>query len=89
LCIFSDELNKTIPVLLQKQASIEIIGEMKRVPPEKHAPNNRELHVDFYNIIVEGPGGPESFTKKVPASASEFVLADLRHLALRRPNEPN
>jgi asparaginyl-tRNA synthetase len=87
LCIFSDELNKTIPILLQKQASIEIIGEMKRAPPEKHAPDNRELHVDFYNIIGEAPGGPESFTKKASESANEFVLADLRHLVLRRPDE--
>jgi asparaginyl-tRNA synthetase len=77
LCIFSGELNQAIPVLLQKQASIEIIGEMKRAPPEKHAPDNRELHVDFYNIIGEAPGGPESFIKKVPKTASESVLINI------------
>lgn len=87
LCIFSGEINKVIPVLLQKQACIEVIGEMKEVPPENHAPDNRELHVDFYTIIGEAPGGPESFTNKVPASANQSVLSDYRHLVLRRPEE--
>jgi asparaginyl-tRNA synthetase len=87
LCIFSDELNKVIPVLLREQATIEIVGELKKVPSGNHAPSNRELHVDFYNIIGEAPGGLESFSSKVPASANQSVLADLRHLVLRRHEE--
>ncbi|KAF2824163.1 asparaginyl-tRNA synthetase [Ophiobolus disseminans] len=87
LCIFSGNVNKVIPVLLQKQASIEVIDEMKEDPPENHAPDNRELHVDFYAIIGEAPGGPDSFTTKVPASANQSVLSDYHHLVLHRSGE--
>lgn len=46
-------------ILFQKQASLSVFGEMKQVPAENKAPGDRELHVDYYNIIGEAPGGPQ------------------------------
>ncbi|KAM0800606.1 asparaginyl-tRNA synthetase [Usnea florida] len=87
LCIFSGPVNIVAPILFQKQASLEIYGETKEVPAENKAPGDRELHVDFYSIISEAPGGPDSFTSVVPISADQAGLPDFRHLVLRRPEE--
>ena len=87
LCIFSGPVNVVAPILLQKQASLEVYGEMKEVPAENKAPGDRELHVDYYSIIGEAPGGPDAFSSIVPSSANQAALPDLRHLVLRRPEE--
>ncbi|OQE16538.1 hypothetical protein PENFLA_c027G10798 [Penicillium flavigenum] len=87
LCIFSGQVNTVAPILFQKQASLEVYGEMKEVPPENKAPSDRELHVDYYVVIGEAPGGPEAFSSLVPATGSQSVLSHVRHLVLRRPEE--
>ncbi|KAG8529043.1 uncharacterized protein KY384_005677 [Bacidia gigantensis] len=87
LCLFSGSVNVVAPILLQKQASLEIYGEMKEVPAENKAPGDRELHVDYYKIIGEAPGGLEAFTSIVPNSADQAALPDFRHLVLRRTEE--
>lgn len=87
LCLFQGAVNTVAPILFQKQASLEIFGEMKSVPADNKAPGSRELHVDYYTIIGEAPGGPESITNKVPASAHQSTLPDYRHLVLRRLEE--
>ncbi|RDW91281.1 hypothetical protein BP5796_02446 [Coleophoma crateriformis] len=38
LCIFSGPVNVVAPILFQKQASLEVYGEMKEVPTENKAP---------------------------------------------------
>lgn len=87
LCMFSGPVNVVAPILLQKQASIEVYGEMKEVPAENKAPGDRELHVDYYSIIGEAPGGADAFASVVPSSANQAALPDFRHLVLRRPEE--
>ena len=87
LCIFSGAVNVVAPTLFQKQASLEVHGELKQVPAENKAPGDRELHVDYYSIIGEAPGGPSAFTNVVPNNADQATLQDLRHLVLRRPEE--
>ena len=87
LCLFQGAVNSVAPILFQKQASLEVFGEMKSVPAENNAPGGCELHVDYYTIIGEAPGGLESITNKVPASAHQSTLQDYRHLVLRRPEE--
>jgi asparaginyl-tRNA synthetase len=87
LCLFQGAVSAVAPVLFQKQASLEVFGEMKSVPVENKALGDRELHVDFYTIIGEAPGGPESITNRAPASAHQSTLPDYRHLVLRRPEE--
>jgi asparaginyl-tRNA synthetase len=87
LCIFSGHVNVVAPILFQKQASLEVFGEMKEVPADNKAPGDRELHVDYYTIIGEAPGGPDAFTNVVPATANQATLPDFRHLVLRRPEE--
>lgn len=86
-CMFSGHLHDTARKLLQRQATLEVYGKMKEAPPDKKAPGDRELHVDFYSIIGEAPGGPESFSAIIPDDAKQSALSDLRHLVLRRPEE--
>jgi asparaginyl-tRNA synthetase len=86
-CMFTGEFHVVASIILQRQAAIEVFGEMKAVPEENHAPDNRELHVDHYNVIGEAPGGPESFSSIVPSDTDQAKLSSLRHLVLRRPAE--
>ncbi|KAJ8120126.1 hypothetical protein ONZ43_g3087 [Nemania bipapillata] len=87
LCLFEGAVNTVAPILFQKQASLEVFGELRSVPPGNQAPGDRELHADYYRIIGEAPGGPESFTNVVPATAHQSILPDARHLVLRRREE--
>ncbi|CAG8970718.1 hypothetical protein HYALB_00001500 [Hymenoscyphus albidus] len=87
LCVFSDQQNETARISLQKQATLEVYGEMREVPPKNKAPGDRELHVDFYSTIGKAPGGSEAFSNVVPESANQATLPDFRHLVLRRPEE--
>ncbi|KAI1739645.1 hypothetical protein F4680DRAFT_466170 [Xylaria scruposa] len=87
LCLFEGKVNVVAPILFQKQASLEVYGELKFVPVENKVPGDRELHVDYYKIIGEAPGGPDSFTNVIPTGAHQSMLSDLRHLVLRRKEE--
>ncbi|ATY62595.1 asparaginyl-tRNA synthetase [Cordyceps militaris] len=87
LCLFEGAVNAFAPVLFQKQTSIEVFGQLKSVPAKNKAPGDRELHADYYRIIGEAPGGPESFTNIAPTSAHQSTLPDARHLVLRRREE--
>jgi asparaginyl-tRNA synthetase len=87
LCIFSDHVNTIATILFQRQASLEIYGEIKVPPAENKAPGDRELHVDFYKIIGEAPGGSEAFSTVVPDTANQSTLPAFRHLVLRRQEE--
>lgn len=89
-CLLAGNLAKTYDALiLARETSIEIIGELWEVPAGAHAPLDRELRADYFRIISAAPGGNDAFLTKVPADfdtadsqASEAQL-NLRHLMLR------
>jgi asparaginyl-tRNA synthetase len=58
---------------------------MHEVPAGAHAPDDRELHVDYYVIHPgwKAAGGDEAITNKVAAGGDAQTLLDLRHLTIR------
>ena len=83
-CIFAGDLCKTYDIMtLTLETSIEIRGEIRAVPPENHAPNNREVHVDFFTIVGRAAGDKEAITNRVSPDAEPHTLYDNRHLVLR------
>lgn len=83
-CILSGDLVKTYDILtLNLETSIAIHGEMYSVPPKHNAPNNRELHADFYTIIGRAPGDRDAITTRVAPDADPQTFYDNRHLVLR------
>lgn len=85
-CVLTGPLARTYDALtLTRETSMEIVGEMVEVPAGQHAPDNRELHADFY-IIHEGwkaAGGEDAITNRVAAGGDAQTLLDQRHLTLR------
>lgn len=56
-CVLTGPLAKTYDALtLTRETSMLIVGEMWEVPAGAHAPLNRELHADYFEIIGKGPG---------------------------------
>ncbi|KKY29230.1 putative asparaginyl-trna synthetase [Phaeomoniella chlamydospora] len=83
-CIFAGDLIKTYDAMtLTLETSMEIRGEMRPVPPQQHAPGNRELHADFFKIIGKAAGDKEAITNIVNPDADPQTLYDNRHLVLR------
>lgn len=83
-CVLTGTLTKTYDAeVLTRETSMAITGEMWEVPPGAHAPNNRELHADYYEILGRAPGGDDAITNKVQAKGDAQTLLDLRHLTLR------
>lgn len=83
-CILTGDLVKTYDALtLTLETSIAIHGEMRAVPPKQHAPNDRELHADFYTVIGRAAGDKEAITTRVAPDADPQTLYDNRHLVLR------
>ena len=83
-CVLTGDLTKTYDALtLTLETSMEIYGEMWEVPPNQHAPDNRELHADYYEIIGKAAGDKEAITTRVDPKADPQTLYDNRHLVLR------
>ncbi|KAE8146322.1 hypothetical protein BDV25DRAFT_162744 [Aspergillus avenaceus] len=83
-CILTGDLAKTYDIMtLTLETSMAIHGEMRAVPPKQHAPNNRELHADFFTIIGRAAGDKEAITTRVAKDADPQTLYDNRHLVLR------
>ena len=83
-CILTGDLTKTHDALtLTQETSMEVWGEMWEVPPGQHAPDDRELHVDYYEIIGKAAGDKEAITTRVQADGDTQSLLDNRHLVLR------
>lgn len=85
-CVIAGDLAKTYDALtLTRETTMEILGEMYEVPPGAHAPDNRELHADYFFITRQGKaaGGEDAITNKVQAKGDAQTLLDLRHLTLR------
>nr|KMM65772.1 asparaginyl-tRNA synthetase [Coccidioides posadasii RMSCC 3488] len=68
---------------LTLETSIAVHGEMCAVPPKQHAPDNRELHADFFTVIGRAAGDKEAITTRVAPDADPQTLYDNRHLVLR------
>jgi asparaginyl-tRNA synthetase len=84
--IFTGKLAKTYDALtLTRETSMEILGELREVPAGAHAPNNRELHADYYKIHAgwKAAGGDDAITNRVSKDTEHATLLDLRHLTLR------
>ncbi|PGG96663.1 asparagine-tRNA ligase [Helicocarpus griseus UAMH5409] len=83
-CIFTGDLVKTYDAMtLTLETSIAIHGEMHAVPPKNHAPDNRELHADFFKVIGRAAGDKEAITTRVAPDSDPQTLYDNRHLVLR------
>ncbi len=83
-CVLTGNLAKTYDaVTLTRETSMMITGEMWEVPAGKNAPNNRELHADYYEIIGKAPGGEDAITNRVQEKGDPQTLLDMRHLVLR------
>jgi asparaginyl-tRNA synthetase len=83
-CILQGDLAKSYDAItLQRESSMEIVGELAQVPEGAHAPDNRELHADYFKVLFKAPGGDEAITNKVQAKGDAQTLLDLRHLTLR------
>lgn len=85
-CVINAPLSKTYDMLtLTRETSIELFGEMCEVPQGAHAPDNRELQVDFFKIepAWKAAGGEDAITNRVSADTEHATLLNLRHLTLR------
>ena len=86
-CVLTGDLTKTYDALtLTQETSMEIWGEMWEVPPKQHAPDDRELHADYYEIIGKSVGDKDAITTRVAANSDPQTLYDNRHLVLRGEN---
>ncbi|MCJ1223387.1 hypothetical protein MMC12_000027 [Toensbergia leucococca] len=86
-CVLTGDLVKTYDALtLTLETSIEIYGEMWEVPPKQHAPDDRELHADYYVVIGKAAGDKEAITTRVAPDSDPQTLYDNRHLVLRGEN---
>ncbi|KAI1822721.1 hypothetical protein F4861DRAFT_513278 [Xylaria intraflava] len=84
--VVSGKLAKTYQALtLTRETSMEVYGEMRRVPAGARAPLDRELHADFYKIPDHwrAAGGDDAITNRVTANTEHSTLLNLRHLTLR------
>jgi asparaginyl-tRNA synthetase len=83
-CVLTGNLTKTYDAMtLTLETSMAIHGEMRAVPPKQHAPNDRELHADFFTVIGRAAGDKEAITTRVAKDADPQTLYDNRHLVLR------
>lgn len=83
-CVFTGDLVRTYAAMtLTLETSIDIRGEMRPVPPQQHAPGDRELHADFFSVIGQAAGDKEAITTRVSPDADPQTLYDNRHLVLR------
>ncbi|KAF4510425.1 hypothetical protein G6O67_002313 [Ophiocordyceps sinensis] len=83
------DLTKTYDALTFAQGtSLTLYGEMREVPAGQQAPDNRELHVDYYRVIGTSPGDDEAMTNKVSSTQNQWdqQMLDNRHLVLRGDN---
>ena len=65
------------------ETSLEVYGEMWEVPPGQHAPDNRELHADYFEVIAKAAGDKEAISTRVAPDSDQQTLLDNRHLVLR------
>jgi len=83
-CVLTGKLVQTYDAMtLTLETSMEIYGEMWEVPPKQHAPDDRELHADYFEVIGKAAGDKEAITTRVAKDSDPQTLLDNRHLVLR------
>ncbi|KAG4027238.1 hypothetical protein MFRU_032g01040 [Monilinia fructicola] len=85
-CILQGDLTKTYDALTFAQGtSLTLYGEMRKVPTGQSAPDNRELHVDYYKVIGRSPSDSDAITNKISHQQDQWEssMLDNRHLVLR------
>ncbi|EKD17616.1 uncharacterized protein L3040_006738 [Drepanopeziza brunnea f. sp. 'multigermtubi'] len=85
-CVLTGNLTKTYEALTFAQGtSLALCGEMRKVLAGQTAPDNRELHVDFYKVIGASPSDADAITNRVSAQQDQWesAMLDSRHLVLR------
>lgn len=89
-CILpAGDLTKNYDALQFAQGtSLLLFGELKKVPEGQSAPDGRELHVDYYEVIGSAPSEEDAITNKVSSSQNQWdaQMLDNRHLVLRGDN---
>jgi asparaginyl-tRNA synthetase len=82
-CLLSGDLAKTYDAItLTRETSIELYGELWKIPEKASAPLGRELHVDYFKIYPrwKAAGGDDAITSRVAKDTDPSILMDLRHL---------
>jgi asparaginyl-tRNA synthetase len=83
-CILGGDLAKTYDALtLTLETTMTVYGEMREVPAGARAPDNRELHVDYYKIVGKAPGDKEAITNIIAPDADQQTMLNNRHLVIR------
>ncbi|SPO01055.1 probable asparaginyl-tRNA-synthetase [Cephalotrichum gorgonifer] len=86
-CILhAGDLTKTYDALTFAQGtSLLLFGELRKVPEGKDASDNRELIVDYYEVVGAAPTEEDAITNKVSQSQNQWdaQMLDNRHLVLR------
>src|SRR5277367_1857871 len=85
-CVLSGDLTKTYDALTFAQGtSLTLFGEMRKVLAGQSAPDNRELHVDYYKVVGTAPTDRDAITNRVSAEQNQWdaQMLDNRHLVLR------
>ncbi|MCJ1421417.1 hypothetical protein MMC32_007780 [Xylographa parallela] len=83
-CVLTGPLVQTYDAMtLTLETSIQIFGEMWEVPPKQHAPDDRELHADYFEVIGKAAGDKDAITTRVAKDSDPQTLLDNRHLVLR------
>ncbi|KAF5027039.1 hypothetical protein F66182_847 [Fusarium sp. NRRL 66182] len=72
-------------VMFATGTCLTVYGQMAKVPPGQSAPDNRELHVDYYVVIGQAPVDKDAMTNRVSSSQNAWdpQMLDNRHLVLR------
>lgn len=80
------DLTKTYDAITFAQGtSLTLYGEMRKVLAGQQAPDDRELHVDFYKVLGRSPSDADAITNKVSAQQDQWesAMLDNRHLVIR------
>ncbi|KAI1655115.1 asparaginyl-tRNA synthetase [Daldinia decipiens] len=89
-CILTaGDLTKTYDALTFAQGtSLALYGEMRKVLAGQTAPDDRELHVDYYEVLGASPSDEDAITNKVSSQQNQWdaQMLDNRHLVLRGEN---
>jgi asparaginyl-tRNA synthetase len=70
------------------ETALVLHGEMRSVPAGVKAPDNRELHVDYYKVLGAAPSDLDAITNRVSMQQDPWdaQMLDNRHLVLRGEN---
>jgi asparaginyl-tRNA synthetase len=65
--------------------SLALYGEMRKVLAGQTAPDDRELHVDYYEVLGASPSDEDAITNRVSSQQNQWdpQMLDQRHLVLR------